>query len=680
MNMLLSWKKQMERIINQLLSKLSKLRNRHWLILDIVIFAITPFLSLLLTYNHQVQLQEYSVYLGMITALFLAIKLMLFWRCGFYKRYWHYASIEEIMYIVILFSATVIIETIILSFLAKPLNSILDKLPGSLLIIEGLISCSLVILLRFSWRLLERIIIRQSNFHDKERALIIGAGSAGITLVEDMQRNPRFGFKPVGFIDDDRRKLHIHIRGIPVLGDRYKIPEVVESLKINKIIISMPSVSGKEIKEIVNICQGTGIKTSTLPGLQEMINDQIKVHSIRDIRIEDLLRREPIEIDIDKVSRFLENKTVLITGSGGSIGSELCRQILQCQPKNIILVGHGENSVFNIQQELEQLIKNLHESHKLRRNKLNISAFIADIRVYSRLEQIFDKCQPDIIFHAAAHKHVPLMELNPTEAITNNVRGTKNLLAIAIKYNIKHFVMISTDKAVNPTNIMGASKRVAEMLVLQAAKDTGNNYVAVRFGNVLGSRGSVVPTFKKQIEVGGPITVTHPDITRYFMTIPEAVQLVLQASVMGHSGEILMLNMGKPVKIVDLAKELIRLSGYEVNKDIEIVFTKLRPGEKLFEELFVEGEEYEKTEHEKLLIVKNASQVIPENLGAKVEILLRVAGKNDANLIKFLLEQLVLGYKPEYLVSNNLLEVNKFDNHTSNTPVNILGNIESQSA
>lgn len=645
-----------------------------------MIFTITPCLALLLTYNHQVQLQEYSVSLGMITALFLATKLMLFWRCGFYKRYWHYASIEEIMYIVILFFATVIIETIILSFLAKPLNSILDKLPGSLLIIEGLISCGLVILLRFSWRVLERIIIRQGNFNDQERALIVGAGAAGITLVEDMQRNPKFGFKPVGFIDDDRRKLHIHIRGIPVLGDRYKIPEVVESLNINKIIISMPSVSGNQMKEIVNICQGTGIKTSTLPGLQEMINDQIKVHSIRDIKIEDLLRREPIEIDIDKVSQFLENKTVLITGSGGSIGSELCRQILQCQPKNIILLGHGENSVFNIQQELEQQIKNLHESHKLRRNKPNISAFIADIRVYARLEQIFDKCQPDVIFHAAAHKHVPLMELNPTEAITNNVRGTKNLLAIAIKYNIKNFVMISTDKAVNPTNIMGASKRVAEMLVLQAAKDTGNNYVAVRFGNVLGSRGSVVPTFKKQIESGGPITVTHPDITRYFMTIPEAVQLVLQASVMGHSGEILMLNMGKPVKIVDLAQELIRLSGYEVNRDIEIVFTKLRPGEKLFEELFVDGEEYEQTEHEKLLIVKNASQIIPENLGAKVEVLLAAAGKNDSNLIKFLLEQLVVGYRPEYLVNNNLVEVSKFDKNPSNLPVHFLENIESQSA
>jgi FlaA1/EpsC-like NDP-sugar epimerase len=371
------------------------------------------------------------------------------------------------------------------------------------------------------------------------------------------------------------------------------------------------------------------------------------------------------------VSKFIKDKTVLITGSGGSIGSELCRQIFRCHPAKIILIGHGENSVFNIQQELEQLIQILKNNGQSVINIPQIYTFIADIRVRSRLEYAFERFKPDVIFHAAAHKHVPLMELNPAEAITNNVIGTRNLIQVALQYNVEHFVMISTDKAVNPTNVMGASKRVAEMLVLQAAKQSGKSYVAVRFGNVLGSRGSVVPTFQKQILAGGPITVTHPDICRYFMTIPEAVQLVLQASVLGRSGEVLMLNMGEPVKIVDLAKELIHLSGYEVNKDIDIVFTGLRPGEKLFEELFIEGEEYEKTEHEKLLIVKNASQIIPSYLDITVETLLGVAAKNDADSIMLLLSQLVAGYKPKLPEEISLLEPGQFTNHTSNSWINI---------
>jgi FlaA1/EpsC-like NDP-sugar epimerase len=479
--------------------------------------------------------------------------------------------------------------------------------------------------------------------------LVVGAGSAGVSLVQEMQRNPQLGFYPVAYIDDDPQKLNVHIRGIPVVGDRHHIPEVVQSMEIQKVIIAMPTVAGQVIREIVDICKAHGIPTSTLPGIHEILNGRVRVDSVRDVRIEDLLRREPVQTDIERVYQFIQGKKVLITGSGGSIGSELCRQIFKCQPAEIILLGHGENSVFNIQQELEQLTQVLKHDDKPQANIPRISAFIGDIRFLSRLENTFERFQPDVIFHAAAHKHVPLMELNPAEAITNNVLGTKNLLDMAKKYNVKHFVMISTDKAVNPTNVMGATKRVAEMLVLQAARETGKPYVAVRFGNVLGSRGSVVPTFTKQIAAGGPVTITHPEIRRYFMTIPEAVQLVLQAVVLGRSGEVLMLNMGEPVKIVDLAKELIRLSGYEVNKDIDIVFTGLRPGEKLFEELFIEGEEYERTQHEKLLVVKNASRIIPENMNVAVEALCKAADKNDGDYIMFLLEQLVPGYKPKYL-------------------------------
>nr|WP_228043708.1 nucleoside-diphosphate sugar epimerase/dehydratase [Dolichospermum sp. LEGE 00246] len=632
---------------------------------------MTPLLALSLHFDGDLNLQEYISQLAVATILFLVVKLIVFWGCGFYKRYWRYASIEEVIYIVMLMMGVIVIQTTLFNILDKTFNMLLGNLPQSLPILEGILSGICVIALRFSVRVVERVNHRQKISKHRERVLIIGAGNAGVSLVEDMQRNPQFGVYPVGFIDDDIKKQHIHLRGIPVLGDRYKISEVIKTLKIQKIIIAMPTVSGQIIREIVDICQANGVQPSTLPGIHEILNGRVRVDSIRDIKIEDLLRREPIHIDIKKVSKFIKDKTVLITGSGGSIGSELCRQIFRCHPAKIILIGHGENSVFNIQQELEQLIQILKNNGQSVINIPQIYTFIADIRVRSRLEHAFERFKPDVIFHAAAHKHVPLMELNPAEAITNNVIGTRNLLQVALQYNVEHFVMISTDKAVNPTNVMGASKRVAEMLVLQAAKQSGKSYVAVRFGNVLGSRGSVVPTFQKQILAGGPITVTHPDICRYFMTIPEAVQLVLQASVLGRGGEVLMLNMGEPVKIVDLAKELIHLSGYEVNKDIDIVFTGLRPGEKLFEELFIEGEEYEKTEHEKLLVVKNASQILPSYLDITVETLLGVAAKNDADSIMLLLSQLVVGYKPKLPEEISLLEPGQFTNHTSNSWINI---------
>ncbi|MDB9536289.1 nucleoside-diphosphate sugar epimerase/dehydratase [Dolichospermum planctonicum CS-1226] len=657
-----------QRTIRKLSIQLSKIRNRHWFICDITVFAMTPLLALGLRLDGKLNLQKDIIQLGIATILFLVVKLIIFWGVGFYRRYWKYASIEEGIYIVTLMMGVVVIQTTLFNLL----EMLLGELPQSLPILEGILSCIFVILLRFSVRVVERISHRQKISKNRERVLIIGAGSAGVSLVEDMQRNPQFGAYPVGFIDDDIKKQNIHLRGVPVLGNRQKISEVIKTLKIHKVIIAMPTVPGQTIREIVDICQNNGVQPSTLPGIYEILNGRVRVDSVRDIKIEDLLRREPIQTELERVAEFIKNKTVLITGSGGSIGSELCRQILRCHPAKIILIGHGENSVFNIQQELEKLIQILKNNYKSATdvNIPQIYTFIADIRVLSRLEHAFERFKPDLIFHAAAHKHVPLMELNPAEAITNNVMGTRNLLQVALQYNVEHFVMISTDKAVNPTNVMGASKRVAEMLVLQAAKESGKSYVAVRFGNVLGSRGSVVPTFQKQILAGGPITVTHPDICRYFMTIPEAVQLVLQASILGRSGEVLMLNMGEPVKIVDLAKELIHLSGYEVNKDIDIVFTGLRPGEKLFEELFIEGEEYEKTEHEKLLVVKNASRIIPNYLDITVEKLLGVASRNDTDSIILLLSQLVAGYQPKHLANNSVF-----------TPIfnsNILANTKTQ--
>jgi FlaA1/EpsC-like NDP-sugar epimerase len=645
-----------------MLSKLLKLRNRHFFVFDIIVFFITPLLALSLCLDGNFTLEPYILGLASATLLFLTVKLCILWGFSFYKRYWQYASVEDLTYIIKMMAGAVGIQTVLFTLIQNTPSSVLQKLPHLLPILDGLFSCIFIGTLRFSVRILEKVSNQSTVLNlQRERVLIVGAGSAGVSLLQEMQRNPNLGFHPVGFIDDDSRKLHACIRGIPVVGDRYEIPNIVKSLHIHKVIIAMPTVSGQVIREIVDICKATGVQTSTLPGIHEILNNRVRVDSLRDVRIEDLLRREPIQIEIERVSKFLQGKKVLITGAGGSIGSELCRQIFKCRPAEMILIGHGENSVFNIQQELDQLIQVLKTDGKAQGYAPCLSTFIADIRFQERLKHAFKQFRPDVIFHAAAHKHVPLMELNPSEAITNNVIGTKNLVDLALQYDIKNFVMISTDKAVNPTNVMGASKRVAEMLVLQAAQTSGKPYVAVRFGNVLGSRGSVIPTFKKQIAAGGPITVTHPEVCRYFMTIPEAVQLVLQAAVLGRGGEVLMLNMGEPVKIVDLAKELIHLSGYEVNKDIDIVFTGLRPGEKLFEELFIAGEEYEQTEHEKLFVVKNASRIIPETLSMIVESLCEAAAKNDTNSIMFLLEALVLGYTPKSL--QNHLPVDDSKDH-----------------
>ncbi len=659
-----------------LLKNLLKLKNRHLLFFDILVFAITPLLALILRLDGNLALQAYVPDLITATLLFLTVKISVLYSFGFYRRYWRYAGVEELTYVAMLIAAAVVIQTLLFDVVDFAIPWAINRLPQSLPFIDGLLSCIFIGALRFSVRVVERSrnsrIAHSPGFKPQgSRVLIVGAGSAGVSLVEEMQKNYHLGFRAVGFIDDDRAKLNARIRGVQVVGDRNLIPEIVKPLRVDKVIIAMPSVSGEIIQEIVDICKSTGIQACTLPGINEILRGKVSLNSIRDVRIEDLLRREPVQTEIERVAEFLNGKRVLITGAGGSIGSELCRQIYSSCPKEIMLVGHGENSVFTIQQELNQLAQTSTKSGKAKGYVPRIHGFIADIRFKGRLRDAFEKFQPDVVFHAAAHKHVPLMEMNSPEAITNNVIGTKNLVDEALRCNVKHFVMISTDKAVNPTNIMGASKRVAEMLVLQAAKDSGNSYVAVRFGNVLGSRGSVVPTFKKQIAAGGPITVTHPDICRYFMTIPEAVQLVLQAAVLGRGGEVLMLNMGEPVKIVDLASQLIRLSGYRVNKDIDIVFTGLRPGEKLFEELFIEGEEYDPTEHEKLFMVKNSSRIIPKTLKISVEELCQAADRNDTNTIKFLLEQLVPGYKPKYLddlgQSENLTNISSATNKANET-------------
>lgn len=649
----------MKKMIDKISKALFGLRNRHFIVIDAIAFLVTPVLAIALRldkFNIFNIASTYSLDLLLITAIFLVIKLSVLYGFGFYRRYWRYASIDELTQIGLLAAAVIVLETIVVYIYNQGLGTV-EFLPRSLPVLDGMLSLLFVGGLRFSVRAAERASQKRTKA-DGERVLIVGAGNAGVHLVQQMQQNPQLGLYPIAFIDDNPALFQLNIRGVRVEGDRTSIPKCVRSRQINRVIIAMPSASGKVIRDILGICQTVGIRTSTLPGINEVINGRVGIENIREIKIEDLLRREPIQTDVQSVSQFLAGKKVLITGAGGSIGSELCRQVFKSRPAEIMLVGHGENSVFNIEQELIRLVEVLRQDGADQGHQPRLVCFIADIRFASRLDHAFNSFRPEIVFHAAAHKHVPLMEANSPEAITNNVLGTKNLLDLALRYNVNHFVMISTDKAVNPTNIMGASKRTAEMLVLQAAKKNGKPFVVVRFGNVLGSRGSVVPTFKQQIAQGGPITVTHPDICRYFMTIPEAVQLVLQSAVLGRGGEILMLDMGQPVKIVDLAKDLIRLSGYEVDKDIKIQFSGLRPGEKLYEELFIPGEEYEPTEHQKIRIVKNASSIIPKTLDSLVEALCEAARQNDANSISFLLRQLVPEYKP-LSTKNNAIEASK---------------------
>lgn len=618
--------------------RLPQNRNHHVLLADIAIFLVSPLLALGLRLDGAINFEDYYPQLVWFTLACLLIKLGVLGAFGGYRRCWRYASVDELQQLALMMMAAIVLQSLAFAAFAP---TWLAGLPRSLPLLDAILGFLLVGALRFRVRTLERLGQTRRTFFRRDRVLVVGAGSAGVSLVQEMQRNPSLGLCPVAFVDDDPTKLHLRIRRLPVAGNRSQIPELVRSLHIRKIIIAMPTVSGNVIRETVEICQRAGVQTSTLPGIHEILDGRVSLGRVRDVQIEDLLRRDPVQMEVEQVANLVRGKRVLVTGAGGSIGSELCRQLLQCHPAELILVGHGENSIFNIQQELEKAVQTMDDRPK-------ISAFIADIRFRHRLEHGFRQFRPQMVFHAAAHKHVPMMESNASEAVTNNILGTQNLVTLAQRYQVEHFVMISTDKAVNPTNIMGASKRVAEMLVLQAARQSGKHYEVVRFGNVLGSRGSVVPTFKRQIAEGGPITVTHPDICRYFMTIPEAVQLVLQAATMGQGGEVFMLDMGQPVKIVDLAKELIRLSGYELGKTMHIVFTGLRPGEKLYEELFIGGEQYTATRHPKLFVVTNASGIIPAQFERLVRSLSRAALRHDPAEITFLLEQLVPGFKPQY--------------------------------
>lgn len=635
----------MQSVLARLLDNLIFLRNRHFFGLDVLLLCLTPTLALALrTDGWSVQpsgwdaLSRYIPGLVVYTAIALIVRLTVFYRHDLYSRYWRYASIDELDQIGwSVFVSTAIIGAIVMfariPFIVQT-GFPLWNFPRSIVFIDALLVLFLLGGVRFSVRLATRW--QQGEHSSGKRTLIMGAGDAGAMIVREMRTSSRVGFEPVGFVDDDPHKKDVLIHGIPVLGGRDDIPQLARSHKIQHVIIAMPTVPGKEIREIVRICEQAGVQTKIIPGIYELLDGTVSVSHLRNVEIEDLLRREPVQTDVAGVQKLLWGKRVLITGGGGSIGSELCRQIRRCRPAEIVIVGHGENSVFEISNELRRM-----EVKEGQGAPVAIHPVIADIRFAERIRAVVAEHRPQIIFHAAAHKHVTLMELNPAEAITNNVQGTRNLLQAARAADVERFVMISTDKAVNPTNIMGASKRTAELLVHQAAQITGKPYVAVRFGNVLGSRGSVILTFKQQIAAGGPVTVTHPEMTRYFMTIPEAVQLVLQSAVLGSGGEVFVLDMGDPVRIMDLAQDLITLSGLEVGVDIDITTVGMQPGEKLYEELFIPGEIYNRTVHQKVYIAANAGSFVKPTLDQSVDQLIEAAERGDAEAILSGLQNLI---------------------------------------
>lgn len=567
---------------------MEKLKNHKRLVLiavDVVLINLSYIMALGLRFTKNIPERHIINYEKSFIAITL-IYILCLSAFKLYKSLWIYASIDEFLMAIggCLYGS---ILSLIYGITIGP------RLPYSVSFLASMFTIFLIVGFRISFRVYRRLLIN-INSSDKsgfQNVMIIGAGYSGSMVIKEMHIHKELKFNPLVVIDEDKSKIGHSISGIKILGNRNQIIKLTELYGIDVILIAIPSLDNKNKEEIINICKKTKCKLKILPGMYELISGKSKISQIRDVNVEDLLGRDPIKLDMTGISDYLQNKVVLVTGGGGSIGSELCRQIAKFNPKQLLLLDIYENNAYDLQIEL---------LHKFPSMKLNI--LIASVRDENRIENIFKEYRPDVVFHAAAHKHVPLMEGNPFEAVKNNVFGTLNVAECANKYGSKRFVLISTDKAVNPTNVMGTTKRICEMIVQSIDKKSKTEFVAVRFGNVLGSNGSVIPLFKNQISYGGPITLTHKDITRFFMTIPEAAQLVLQAGAFAKGGEIFILDMGKPVKIYDLACDLIRLSGLEPEKDILIKVSGLRPGEKLYEEVLMDEEGLNDTENENIFI------------------------------------------------------------------------------
>ena len=557
-----------------------------FLLLDGVVLALMPVLALLIRFEGVLPDRELALLLGWLP-WFVAISLVVFYAYGMYHRIWHYARVRDLVAIVGAVSLSVAIVFVLDIFTGT-------RIPRSIYVLSWMLSIGSVGMSRLAFKInWNNLSYGLDGGIQKKQVLIVGAGDAGAMMMREIEQNDAATMNIVGFIDDDMRKQGSRLSGFPVLGTSDDIVAVSKEKCVDEIIIAMPSVSGSVIRKLADTCRLTGCQVKIMPSLLEMTDEHINVRKLRNINIEDLLRRDPIHLDFEKITSYIAGKTVLITGAGGSIGSEISRQVSRVGAKEIILLGRGENSIYEIYQELK--IKFPDQLYR---------TVIANITDKQRMTEVFGKYKPQVVFHAAAHKHVPLMEIQPAEAVRNNVFGTKNVAELADAYHSEIFVLISTDKAVNPTSVMGATKRCAELVLQEINQHSETKYVTVRFGNVLGSRGSVVPLFEKQIAAGGPVTITHPEMTRFFMTIPEAVQLVLQAGSQAEGGEVFLFDMGKPVKIRDMACDLIQIHGLKPNQDIKLVYTGLRPGEKLYEELLTSEEGTASTKHEKIFKAK----------------------------------------------------------------------------
>ena len=573
---------------NFLMFRSSRSRMIALSIVDMITIVLNSYLALFLrVMDDSRELKMYLPGIHNYVLINVITTLVIFVVLNLYNRVWSYASAHEAVSIIVACLSSTALQ-------ALGMNLLFIREPRSYPIIYFMLLTMTTLITRFSYRMLH--IMEQGMARSKSRArntIVIGAGEAGSMIITELKTSRYLNQKVVCVIDDNPFKKGKYIHGIKIVGGRDVIEKYAEKYNAEEIILAIPSASPKDTKDILRICNRTSCKMKALPGLYQLINEDISVSKLREVSIEDLLGRDTIDIDLESVGEYVHNKRVLVTGGGGSIGSELCRQIAAHQPRQLIIFDIYENNAYDIQQELKRKYPGL-----------QLDTLIGSVRNTKRIEGVMEMYRPDVVFHAAAHKHVPLMEDSPNEAIKNNVLGTYKTARAADKFGVKKFVLISTDKAVNPTNIMGASKRLCEMIIQTFSKYSNTEYVAVRFGNVLGSNGSVIPLFKKQMEEGGPVTVTHPDIIRYFMTIPEAVSLVLQAGAYAHGGEIFVLDMGEPVKIADLAKNLIRLSGYTLGVDMEIKYTGLRPGEKLYEELLTKEEGLKKTANDLIFIGK----------------------------------------------------------------------------
>lgn len=607
------------------------LRNRTILIIDIFLIIVAVLGSFAIRLDLGPLFSYYLPQAYWLMVIVLVIKPPVFYAFGLYRRMWVYASTHELKIIVTAVSTASVITSLVIVLLIS--LDILPNFPRGTIPIDWLLTLALIGGFRFALRIFAEA--QQGSGVELprvRRVLIVGAGDAGALVVREMQKKTDIPQSPVGFLDDDIDKQNQQIHGVPVIGTLNDLNRTLVLKQIDEVVIAIPSAPGSVIRQVTEVCSQKGVPFRTMPGLYELIGGKVSVNRLREVQITDLLRREPTQIDDLAIGTSIGNRRILVTGAGGSIGRELCRQVSRWGPSVLIILGHGENSIFETLIELEDNFPST-----------PIHPVIADIRDIDRLNIIFDNLRPQVVFHAAAHKHVPLMEANVEEAITNNVLGTRNIVEVSINYNVERLVMISTDKSIRPSSVMGATKRLAELLVLDGSRRSGLPFSVVRFGNVLGSRGSVIPKFKRQIAQGGPITITHPDMKRYFMTIPEAVHLVLQASSMGQGGEVFVLNMGEQVRILDLAEDLIRLSGLEPGRDIDIVFTGIRPGEKLSEELWDMWAMYTPTKHPDIVLLADEDIFSGDALNNTIDEMIHLAREGDSSAIVRLMDAFIPG-------------------------------------